>query len=724
MRLLDGQSSFLYVSCQLVSLPWLALSECTSCFTMGPQRRLDQPSWLSSLIQQKEDGLRAVDYKGGVFEEVSWTQTSYIQTQMHPYDRFFYDPAADNFTVDRFLDDLKQRYGGLDAFLLWPTYTNIGVDDRNQYDYWRAMPGGLERLAEVVKAVKDRGVRVLMPYNPWDNGTRPEGMSDAEALATLIKQIGADGFNGDTMPFIPEEFWTASQEAGWPLALEPEIAGNITSLNWQTMGWGYWIYPKIPVVDRLKFFSSGKFMTNVCNRWMKRKVNDLQFAYFNGDGYETWENIWGIWNGIVPRDAEAIRRVATIERFFGRRGFLQSPDWVPHTMEVEQDDVFASKWPWANATLWTLVNRGDVTLNGYQLLVPARLGEHFYDCYHGVELSVHDIGVPGVISLAFEMEAEGYGCVLAQHGLADAETEQFLATMQQLTKVPLLELSAEWAYLPQTMVEISPTPAATVAPPGMVLIPRSSSSFRFFTTGVMVEGDDAHGVGFQFPWEDYPHRLHDHSMTVGSFFMDKFPVTVANYSAYLKDTGYRPADTYNWLKNWNGSVPNPPEHLLQLPVTYVGLEEARAYCRWANGGSRLPHSWEWLYAAQGLHGHAYPWGEEGESYDKMPALNHDRHFPGPEPVSKHSPVGDSPFGVADLVGNVWQYTDEFQDAHTRAVMLLGGSNYYPNGSSWYFPQARDLLTHQKYMLFNDRYERAGTVGFRCVKDVADVQLYV
>eukprot|EP00971_Amphidinium_carterae_P324348 6445626-Amphidinium_carterae.1 len=47
-------------------------------------------------------------YEGGVFEELSWTQTSYVQTQMHPYDRYFYDPIADNFTVDKFLDDLTQ----------------------------------------------------------------------------------------------------------------------------------------------------------------------------------------------------------------------------------------------------------------------------------------------------------------------------------------------------------------------------------------------------------------------------------------------------------------------------------------------------------------------------------------------------------------------------------------------------------------------------------------
>merc|ERR550537_3507 len=91
-------------------------------------------------------------------------------------------------------------------------------------------------------------------------------------------------------------------------------------------------------------------------------------------------------------------------------------------------------------------------------------------------------------------------------------------------------------------------------------------------------------------------------------------------------------------------------------------------------------------------------------------------FLGPRPVAEHAPAGDSPFGISDLVGNVWQYTDEFRDAHTRAVILRGGSNYRPSGSGWYFPQALELNTHEKYFLMDDRYERAGSIGFRCVVD--------
>ena len=68
-------------------------------------------------------------------------------------------------------------------------------------------------------------------------------------------------------------------------------------------------------------------MVNISHRWNRDKTDDLQFAFFNGVGWESWENIWGIWNGITPRDGEATRRVATIERGVAR--FLDSPDWEP-----------------------------------------------------------------------------------------------------------------------------------------------------------------------------------------------------------------------------------------------------------------------------------------------------------------------------------------------------------------------------------------------------------
>lgn len=265
------------------------------------------------------------------------------------------------------------------------------------------------------------------------------------------------------------------------------------------------------------------------------------------------------------------------------------------------------------------------------------------------------------------------------------------------------------------MVHIPATERVTTSPPGMVLVPKGR--FHFVVSGVEIEGDDEKGVDVQYPWEEHPQRSHNHTLEVGPLYMDRFPVTNANYSQFLHASGYRPRDPYNWLKHWGGNSSTPPE-LADRPVTYVSLREARAYCSWA--GARLPHSWEWQYAAQGVDGRLYPWGNSKDQ-GCFPVLQNGSSIPGPEPIGTYSPSGDSPFGISDLVGNIWQFTDEFVDAHTRSVILRGGSNYRPIGSMWYFPQALELNRHEKYFLMDDSYERAGTVGFRCVVDADETQ---
>jgi formylglycine-generating enzyme required for sulfatase activity len=73
----------------------------------------------------------------------------------------------------------------------------------------------------------------------------------------------------------------------------------------------------------------------------------------------------------------------------------------------------------------------------------------------------------------------------------------------------------------------------------------------------------------------------------------------------------------------------------------------------------------------------------------------------------------------DLVGNVWQWTDEYTDRHTRAAVLRGGSHYQPQGSSWYFPKAYRLDQHGKYLLRAPSRDRSGAIGFRCAADTPE-----
>ena len=79
--------------------------------------------------------------------------------------------------------------------MLWHAYPVIGIDDRNQFDYYRDVPG----IRELVAELQARGLRVFVNYNPWDVGTRREPVADDLAIAELVRELGVDGVFLDTM---------------------------------------------------------------------------------------------------------------------------------------------------------------------------------------------------------------------------------------------------------------------------------------------------------------------------------------------------------------------------------------------------------------------------------------------------------------------------------------------------------------------------------------------
>jgi gamma-glutamyl hercynylcysteine S-oxide synthase len=244
----------------------------------------------------------------------------------------------------------------------------------------------------------------------------------------------------------------------------------------------------------------------------------------------------------------------------------------------------------------------------------------------------------------------------------------------------------------------------------MVTIP--AGEFDFVVGGVEIEGQTWEGLDVQYPWEPSARRFHRRRMTMASFHIDRHPVTNAQFHHFLQGSGYQPRDAHNFLLHWREGRPLPGWD--NKPVTWISLEDARAYARWA--GKRLPREWEWQYAAQGGDGRLYPWGNAWRD-DAVPAPCRARRLRTPDDVGMH-PQGASPFGVEDLVGHVWQWTDEYTDEHTRAAVLRGGSYYQPQTSHWYFPQAYRLDQHGKYLLMAPSKDRSGCIGFRCVVDAA------
>ena len=121
-------------------------------------------------------------------------------------------------------------------------------------------------------------------------------------------------------------------------------------------------------------------------------------------------------------------------------------------------------------------------------------------------------------------------------------------------------------------------------------------------------------------------------MKIGAMYVDKHPVTNAQYATYMAASHYLPSDTANWLKEnfHQNRARGPKSGWESKPVTYVSLEDARHYCSFNN--KRLPHAYEWQYFAQGTDGRRYPWGNEDNLTYTPPVNNNWTNTQGPVPL--------------------------------------------------------------------------------------------
>lgn len=246
---------------------------------------------------------------------------------------------------------------------------------------------------------------------------------------------------------------------------------------------------------------------------------------------------------------------------------------------------------------------------------------------------------------------------------------------------------------PRIASVIEKTEKTSTVPEGMALIP--AGKFRFKSRFI---GDWM----IKYPVEDTGKVFN-----MKAFYMDKHPVTNAQFAHFLKATNYKPSDPENFLKNWTNGV--MPEGTADNPVTFVSYEDAKAYAKWA--GKRLPTEKEWQYAAQGPDEYLYPWGNKMDS-TKCNVGNGIL-----DPVGKY-PQGANAAGIEELTGSVWQLTNDLYKSGTTGFVILKGGSYFTTKSSWWYVTggALDLTCRQQLLRVSQGYERNATTGFRLVKD--------
>ncbi|MHB1035473.1 MAG: formylglycine-generating enzyme family protein [Pirellulales bacterium] len=668
------------------------------------------PAFRQELAAWRDEARRRMNYNDALYRrpEFAWAASCYSCCFVMMYDEAFYDTNVGRYTIDAFLDDGVRQFGGYDGLVLWHAYPRIGVDQRNQFDFYRDMPGGLAGMRDqVVGACHRRGVRVYIDYNPWDQGTRREARPDLDVLVDMVRAMDADGIFLDTMSQGAAALRAKLDAVRAGVVLEGEGAPPMERLADHHASWAqHFDDSPAPGVLRLKWLER-RHMQHQIRRWQFDHTGELHAAWMNGSGMMVWENVFGAWVPWSARDRSLLRLMLPIQCRYSE--IFSGEGWTP-LVPVRKPGVFASAWTGGGVRLWTLVNRAEHEVAGPLLAVDAAPGARWFDLIAGRELKPN--AAAGQVELAAKLPARGLGCFLAapEENLG-GDFAAFLAG--QAATFARADYSPAH---PRRVTRLAPVAAAApvkAAPARMALVePRPNAKLTIRMRLRECGFYDSMTENVEGYWSSYTFQTRPFQRPAPArrYAIDETPVTNAQFAAFLTASHYRPKHPENFLKHWNGD--RPPAALADHPVVWVDLGDARAYADWA--GKRLPTEEEWQYAAQGGDGREYPWGEQMRA-DCCNA----GQTGGTTPV-KEFPAGRSPVGCYDMCGNVWQWTEsERTDGRTRFAILRGGSYFAAKGSNWYVdggPRAADFAT--KFLLLWPGLDRSATIGFRCAVDIA------
>lgn len=238
------------------------------------------------------------------------------------------------------------------------------------------------------------------------------------------------------------------------------------------------------------------------------------------------------------------------------------------------------------------------------------------------------------------------------------------------------------------------------APPGMVLIPAGSFMMGATEDDILWAAQTFHSESLDYYRDETPSR----PAGLMAYYIDRTEVSVGAYRAYLAATGDEPPRYFD----------NEKFNADEQPVVGVSWKQAHDYCQWA--GKRLPTEAEWEKAARGKDGRSYPWGN-----DPQPERG---NFRGMKDGQRYTanvgsyPEGRSPYGVLDLAGNVWEWTDTWYGPHPGNEIkndLFGEQFKVMKGGSWFSNMDLARITVRGKALPT---QKMNYIGFRCARSVA------
>lgn len=677
--------------------------------------------------------------------DLSWIKESYLIILQMAWDREFYDRITGKYTFPDLIRKGNELFENIDIWGIWPTWPRLGLDERNQWDLYRDLPGGTIQLRNFGRLARLNNTKFFIAYNPWDNSTRKE--DHLRGMAQLIKETEADGVVLDTQGSSSYKLQAAADSVrkgvvmfSEGMAVTKDMPGIISGRVHNAIFFS-------PELNLNKLIKPDFSIFRVCDVGEDILHREIAISFFNGYGTELNMFRPGGRDDNYRDDLDFLARTTFTLRQ-NNYAFLDK-EWTP-LIDTEADTVFVNRWSSGEKTVYTVLNMRSEGIEGRLIKIKNDGRKHYVSLWNHENIvpltengityaSVRAEGWPvsysgtrreGSVDCIAELplllkselkgdsiliKAQGKNKILIWKGNPSYKTVSigfnlFGDTIIRIRNIfgyyegkIVIQLLNDKNLLDENILmfkggkpwlisSVVPTVKATGIAPDMILVPGTEFTYEVSTGEDFIHYPEVSGV----------------SVKVDSFLIDKYPVTNAQYYEFLQSSGYRTTDTVRYLRHWERGIYKQGQE--RYPVVYISHEDMKSYAKWA--GKRLPTQAEWQLAAQGTDKRKWPWGNE------FHGTLCNNAFGKTTPVDAFS-KGMSPYGVMDLVGNVWQMTNDlYFNGSYYFIVIRGGSFYKPDSSWWYIQGGPQPLDKTQIMLMvSQGYDRNATVGFRCVKDI-------
>jgi len=303
--------------------------------------------------------------------------------------------------------------------------------------------------------------------------------------------------------------------------------------------------------------------------------------------------------------------------------------------------------------------------------------------------------------------------LLAACGPAEGPGEGTTAQITVEFKTPLPEPTQAQVVPTNTRVPPPPTPTSRPTPTPAPTLEEATESEAEATQAPalpsvmenMVEisaGPFMMGTDTGDP-EDAP----GHEVDLPAYEIDRFEVISADFATFVEATNYVTDAEQAGKKSWRDEFSEGREN---HPVVRVTWNDAAAYCEWV--GKHLPTEAEWEKAARGTEGLAFPWGN---AWDPSKANVKVSGLRDTAAVGSFG-AGASPYGVEDMVGNVWEWTADWYQAYpgnTAGDPYYGEQCRVTRGGGWFDDEAQSTVFNRNCAAPDKT--AIDELGFRCAR---------